>query len=156
MLDVRFAQYLHGQPFPEDAPGILGVIGFGVAPGTDPRYGFPFAQVDIPVLGQLPFYEVWSSNLCITRDAHGDIESAHDGEVLFGVLQPEETAKVSLESTAYGAYLQIFDHVEPPGIRTCSASIITYRALPRPRTDSSGIVGSPSAGMRLLRRRAMM
>ena len=90
MLDVRLVQCLDRQTSPENAPGVLGMIGFGGLPGSDPPQGFPFAHADVPVLGQSHAYEVWESSLCVTRSRQDGIDIAHDGEILFGILQAEK------------------------------------------------------------------
>jgi chorismate lyase / 3-hydroxybenzoate synthase len=115
MLGVRYLPLSVRQPSPEHFGDALGVIGFGVPPESDRAFGFPFARADLPVLGQSPLYEIWISSLPITLMTQNGIDSAHDGETLFGVIQVEEVPCSDLESTVYSTYLRMFDHAERAG-----------------------------------------
>jgi chorismate lyase/3-hydroxybenzoate synthase len=114
-LGVHCVPLSPSQRFPEDFLGTLGVIGFSVPPRLAPLRESLFANADMPVLGQCPFYEVWTSDLPVTRMTQNGIASARDGEALFAIMQLEESSSASLDSLTYDAYLKLFDHAERAG-----------------------------------------
>jgi enamine deaminase RidA (YjgF/YER057c/UK114 family) len=126
MLGVRYV------PFPplSDAAcaGALGVVGFGL-PGSP-------AAAQLAVLDGGPLLEIWTSDRPIERVPAGRIDSAHDGEVLFGVLTIDEGPGRPLEAATDAAYVELFGHIEAAGYPHL---IRVYHYLPRITQDEAGL-----------------
>jgi chorismate lyase/3-hydroxybenzoate synthase len=128
MLSVRYV------PFPQlsdtSCAGALGVIGFGLPPSQ------PFAAAQLPVLDGDPLLEIWTSDRPVEKLPSGRIDSAHDGEVLFGALTIAEGRDRPLEAATQAAYLELFDHIEKTGYPHL---IRVYHYLPRITQDETGV-----------------
>lgn len=93
----------------------LGVVAFGARRPTALASACPFSQVDMPVLGGEPFYEVWTADRPVTYETRGSIASARSDHILFGSLQVAEAPRASIDSLTYDAYARLFDFVDDAG-----------------------------------------
>jgi len=92
---------------------MMGVIAFGAQPPSVVAPDFPYAWVDMPVLGGEAVFEVWTSPRPVVRENTGQIVSARNDEMLFGCLQVE--AGNDLAAASHLAYCRIFDFIDSRG-----------------------------------------
>lgn len=92
---------------------ILGAVAFGAELHGVETSAFPYAWVDMPVLGGGTTIEAWISAAPVVREAVEGLSSARNDAVLFGCLQVEHPG--SLDDASYGAYERIFDFIDSRG-----------------------------------------
>jgi chorismate lyase / 3-hydroxybenzoate synthase len=87
----------------------LGIVLYGRSP-VEPRGpgACPLLCLDLPQLNELPLAEVWTSTRPVTYYQFAGIRFAMNDEVLFGVLQLEESPGTPLEILTYTAYRRLF------------------------------------------------
>lgn len=111
-LEYLSAEDLHATRS-DKATNILGVIEFGAEPELNPGADFPFAWVDIPVLGASTVFETWLSEHPVVRDDTNGVTSARNDEVLFGCVQIEHPG--TLDDASFEAYVRVFDFIDSRG-----------------------------------------
>lgn len=127
---------------------MLGAVAFGAERPRVASPDFPFAWIDMPVLGgRSTAFEVWLSEQPVVReDAHG-IAAARNDEVLFGCVEIEQQA--SLDTISYLAYSRIFDFIDSreyghllrvwnyfPGINSNAEGLERYQRFCRGRHEA--------------------
>lgn len=113
---------------------ILGAIAFGAEPRALTAPDFPFAWVDMPVLGAGTMFEVWLSEEPVIRDAADGVASARNDEVLFGCVQLEHPG--SLDEASYIAYGRVFDFIDSRGY---SNLLRVWNYFPQINRDAEGL-----------------
>ncbi|HUP95755.1 MAG TPA: hypothetical protein VM164_12670 [Burkholderiales bacterium] len=90
---------------------MLGAVAFGAERPHVASPDFPFAWIDMPLLGREgTVFEVWLSEDPVVRDdAHG-IAAARNDDVLFGCIEIGQ--QTTLDATSYLAYSRIFDFID--------------------------------------------
>ena len=114
---------------------ILGAIAFGAERPQGASPDFPFAWVDMPVLGRGgTVFEVWLSEQAIVRDdAHG-VTAARNDEVLFGCIEIGEQG--TLDASSYLAYSRIFDFIDSRGY---DHLLRVWNYFPHINSDADGL-----------------
>jgi chorismate lyase / 3-hydroxybenzoate synthase len=97
----------------EKAANILGAIAFGAEPQPKPRGDYPYAWVDIPVIGGSTVFETWLSESPVVHDNTTEVSSARNDELLFGCVQMEHSG--TLDDISYAAYERVFDFIDTRG-----------------------------------------
>jgi len=126
---------------------MLGAIAFGAERPRVASPDFPFAWIDMPVLGASAVLEVWLSEQPVVRDDAQGIAAARNDEVLFGCVEIEQ--QESLDASTYLAYSRIFDFIDSreyghllrvwnyfPGINHDSGGLERYRRFCRGRHEA--------------------
>jgi chorismate lyase/3-hydroxybenzoate synthase len=89
-------------------PTILGIVCHDRSYGQPNDFGaYPVVCLDIPQFNGPPLAEVWTSTLPITYYEADGIHCAMNDEVLFGVLQLEESPGTLLDTVTYTAYRRL-------------------------------------------------
>jgi chorismate lyase/3-hydroxybenzoate synthase len=82
-------------------PDVLGAVVFGeFAGGADPR----ILRVRLAVPGGGGVVELWRGSGPVERGAEGPIRYAHDGNLLFGILELDERQYDGIQAAAQAAY----------------------------------------------------
>jgi chorismate lyase/3-hydroxybenzoate synthase len=86
----------------------LGVVFYDRSPGQPRGLGAcPVVCLDLPQLNEPPLAEVWTSTLPVTYHQAEGIHFAMNDEVLFGVLQLEESPGTPLDIVTYTGYRRL-------------------------------------------------
>lgn len=104
------------EQFIESAPEqILGVAAYGLPAPLPPTGNYPFARVEMPVIGGDVWYEVWTARQPVTIRQNRELQISCAGDILYGSLVLDEAGPGMLEATTRRAYATIFDVIDREG-----------------------------------------
>ena len=113
---------------------ILGAVAFGAGQPHGEPPDCPYAWVEMPVLNDMPAFEVWTSAQPVMREDAGGVVSARNESVLFGCLQMKLDGGV--DAASYLAYSRIFDFIDRRGY---GHLLRVWNYFPQINADSDGL-----------------
>ncbi|HYH40479.1 MAG TPA: hypothetical protein VD867_00730 [Burkholderiales bacterium] len=119
----------------ELAGKILGAVAFGEARPRVHAPDFPFAWIDMPVLGrENAVFEVWTSEQSVVRDGAPGIVAARNDDVLFGCVEIGQ--QPTLDAASDLAYSRIFDFIDA---REYGHLLRVWNYFPAINADADGL-----------------
>ncbi|HMA49154.1 MAG TPA: hypothetical protein VKP60_05330 [Magnetospirillaceae bacterium] len=133
-------QYLDASEFlaliGAEGPSLLGVIGYGASRPDFLPPSCPFVQADLPPLTGRPMFEVWCAPAAIRHDTCGPIQSATTEDIVFGMIQLDQTDGMPLQNAVSQAYAAIFDFLAATGFE---APLRFWNYLPKITDPENGM-----------------
>jgi len=114
-LAVRYADQQSERAPLENPDQVLGVVGYGtVRPSALPA-ACPFIAAPLVPLSGSAVVEIWTASSQTRPCQFGPVIGACSDEVVFGIIQLEESAQVPLEAAVEKAHLDIFAFLSHTG-----------------------------------------
>ena len=115
---------------------LLAVVSFGRERPVALEKSCPFTKIEMEPAAGSPCYEVWTTPNPVIWSVNNAIQSATDGNFLFGIIEAAEMQGVAIETVTQKAYLRLFDRVDSS---SCPTVLRMWNYIPNILGDADGI-----------------
>lgn len=107
---------------PQDLPGllgtsneILGIVDYGGVSGLTDDCCLPLVSVKLPVLGETPLVEVWTSSTPVVSGRQQGIHFARNDAVMFGAIEIRNSDQIWLDRDTHHAVSRMLSFIRNQG-----------------------------------------